>query len=91
MAKSKKKLLKIGNSTNFNTIETGSKFLILNVKTSFYCLQLALTKAPILQHFDPECHIWIETDILGYTIDEILIQLTSGTNLDGVVTKTDLS
>ena len=35
------------------------------------------TKALILQYFDPECHIRIETDASGYTIGGILSQLTS--------------
>ena len=90
LAKSRKKLSKSRNSTNFDTIKTGPKFLIPDVKTTFYCLRLALTEAPILQHFDWECHIWIETDVLGYAIGEMLSQLTSKINPDRVVTKTDL-
>ena len=34
-------------------------------------------KAPIFHHFDPECHIRVETDISGYTISEVLSQLIS--------------
>ena len=34
-------------------------------------------KAPILHHFDPERHIWIETDVSGYAIGGVLNQLTS--------------
>ncbi len=34
-------------------------------------------KAPILNHFDPERHIQIETDTSGYAISEIISQLTS--------------
>ncbi len=30
----------------------------------------------ILNHFDPKCHIQIETDVSGYSIGEILSQLT---------------
>ena len=33
-------------------------------------------EAPILNHFDPECHIQIEMDALGYIISGILSQLT---------------
>ena len=91
LAKSGKKLSKSGNSTNFNITKDGPKFLILNARTAFNCLRLAFTEAPILQHFDPECHIKIETDTLGYAISGMLSQLTSKTNLDGVVTKADLS
>ena len=58
---------------------------------TFNHLRLALTKAPIFQHFNPECYIWIETNILGYATDRVLSQLTSRTNHNGIVTKTDLS
>ena len=34
------------------------------------------TKAPILQHFDPECHIRIETNVSGYAIKRVLGHLT---------------
>ena len=57
---------------------------------AFNRLRLAFTKTPILWHFDPKCHIWIETDALGYAIGSVLSQFVSGTRLDGVVTKTDL-
>ena len=32
---------------------------------AFYCLQLTFTKAPILQYFNPEYYIWIDTDESG--------------------------
>ena len=57
LAKSGKKLSKSKNSTNFNATEDGPKFLTPDVRIAFNCLQLAFTEAPILQHFDPECHI----------------------------------
>ena len=90
LAKSGKKLLKSGNSTNFDAMEDGPKFLTPDAKIAFNYLRLAFTKAPILWHFDPECHIWIETDVLGYTINSMLDQLASEIKPDGVVTKTDL-
>ena len=40
---------------------------------------------------DPECHIWIETDALGYAIGSMLSQLASGIYFDRVVTKANLS
>ena len=89
-AKSGKKLSKSGNSTNFDATEDGPKFLTPDARTAFNHLRLAFTEAPILWHFDPECHIWIETDASGYAIGGVLSQLTSGTNPDGVVTKADL-
>ena len=42
----------------------------------FIKLRKAFTKAPILIYFDPEYHIWIETDMLGYVIGRVLTQLT---------------
>ena len=89
-AKLRKKLSKSRNSPNFNATEAGPKFLTSDTKTTFNRLRLAFTKALILQYFDPECHIWIETDALDYGIGRVLNQLTSGTNSNGVVIKTDL-
>ena len=48
LAKSRKKLLKCGNSTNFNTTKNKSKFLTPNARTTFNCLQLVFIKASIL-------------------------------------------
>ena len=55
-----------------------SNFLTPDVKKAFNHLRLAFIKAPILQHFDPESHIRIETDVSGYAIGGVLSQL----NLD---------
>ena len=85
-----KKLSKNGNLPNFNDTEAGPSFLTLEARTTFNCLQLAFTKAPILYHFDLECQIWIETNALGYAIGNGLCQLTSGTRPDGVVIKINL-
>ena len=90
LAKSGKKMSKSWNSTNFDTMEVGPKFLTPDVKIVFKYLRLAFTEAPVLRHFDPKCHIWIGTDALGYAIDGVLSQLTSGTNPNGVVTKANL-
>ena len=89
-AKLGKKLSKSGNSTNFDAMEDGPKFLTPDARTAFNRLRLAFTEAPILRHFDPECHIRIETDALGYAIGGVLSQLASETRPDGIVTKTDL-
>ena len=89
LAKSKK-LSKSGNSPNFGATELGPSFLIPEAKSAFNCLRLAFTKAPIPRHFDPECHIWIETDASGYAIGGVLSQLASGTSPNGIVTKTNL-
>ena len=72
LAKLGKKSSKSGNSTNFNATEDGLKFPTPNAKTAFNRLRLAFSEAPILQHFDSEYHIWIETDASGYTIGGIL-------------------
>ena len=53
------------------------KFLTSDAKEAFNRLRQAFTKAPILRHFDPECHIRIETNVSGYTIGGVLSQLTS--------------
>ena len=50
-------------------------FLTPDAKKAFNYLRLAFIKAPILQHFDPESHIRIETDALGYAIGRVLSQL----------------
>ena len=71
-AKSRKKLSKSKNSTNFNTTEVGPKFLIPNARTIFNHLQLAFIEALILQHFNPEYYIWIETDASSFAIGGVL-------------------
>ena len=85
-----KKRLKSRNLFNFHATEAGSSFLTPNIRTIFNYLQLAFTKALILQHFDPEFYIWIVTDILGYAIGGVLSQPTSGTSPNEVVTKANL-
>ena len=53
-------------------------FLTSNTKKAFNYLRLGFIKAPILQHFDLESHIQIETNASGYAISGVLSQL----NLD---------
>ena len=88
--KSKKKLSKSGNLSNFDAKKNGPSFLAPDARTAFNHLRLAFTKAPIFRHFDPECHIRIETDASGYGIRGVLSQLASETRPDGVVIKTNL-
>ena len=90
LAKSGKNSLKSGNSPNFGAKKSGPSFLTPKARSAFNRLRLSFTKAPILWHFDPECHIWIETDASGYAIGGVLSQLASGTSPDRVVTKTYL-
>ena len=53
-------------------------YLTPDAKRAFTQLRQAFTEAPILRHFDPECHIRIETDASGYAIGGVLSQLTLG-------------
>ena len=85
-----KKLSKSGNSPNFDATEAGSSFLTPEAKSAFNRLWLAFTEAPILWHFDSECHIRIETDASGYAIGSVLSQLAFKTSSDGVAIKTNL-
>ncbi len=50
--------------------------LTLRARKAFTKLRQAFVEAPILNYFDPECHIWIEMNASGYVIGRILSQLT---------------
>ena len=52
-------------------------FLITSAREVFNQLRQTFTKTPILQYFDLECHIRIETNTLGYAKEGVLSQLTS--------------
>ena len=52
-------------------------FLTADARQAFTRLRQTFTKALILSHFDPKCHIQIETDASGYAIGGVLSQLTS--------------
>ena len=58
-------------ATNADAIE----YPIPKARVAFTQLRQAFIEAPILQHFDPEYHIWIETNASGYAINGILSQL----------------
>ena len=51
-------------------------YLTPGAKQAFTQLRQGITKALILQHFDPKCHIRMETDVSGYAIGGVLSQLT---------------
>ena len=85
-----KKLSKNENLPNFDAKDSGPSFLIPETRSAFNRLRLAFTEAPILRHFDPQCHIWIKTNPSGHVIGGVLSQLASGISPDEVVTKTDL-
>ena len=61
-------------STHMPNIKATGKpnFLTLNTKKAFNYLWLAFIKAPILQHFDLEIYIQIETNALSYAISGVL-------------------
>ena len=72
-----------------------STFLIPGTKKAFNQLRQVFTKAPILRHFDSECHIQMETDASGYAIERVLSQLVydhliSNYNTELNLTKSDL-
>ena len=48
-----------------------STFLTFGAKKVFNRLRQAFVKAPIPQHFDLKCHIWIEVNVSGYIIGEV--------------------
>ena len=52
-------------------------FLTADTRQAFTLFKQTFTEAPILSHFNPECHIRIEIDASDYTIDGVLSQLTS--------------
>ena len=54
----------------------GFNYPTLDAKKAFNGLRHLFTQTPILQHFDLERHIRIETDTSGYAIDKVLNQLT---------------
>ncbi len=51
-------------------------YFTTDASRTFTKLKQAFVKALILNHFNPEHHIWIEIDVFGYTIGRILSQLT---------------
>ena len=67
-----KKTAKSRNSPNFGATESRPSFLTPEARAAFNRLRLAFIRAPIFRYFNSECHIWIETDTLGYAIDDML-------------------
>ena len=59
-------------------------YLTPNARQVFTQLRQAFNKALILQHFDSECYIRIETDVSGYAIGGVLSQLTLDNSADGI-------
>ena len=61
-------------------------FLISGAKKAFNRLRKAFTETLILRHFDPKCHIQIETNALGYAIGEIFSQMAPNQHFSDHVT-----
>ena len=62
------KIMRLGRKfkNSFKSIKiVESDLFTLGVKLAFTKLRQAFVKTPILQHFDPEHHIQIETDVSG--------------------------
>ena len=57
-----------------------SSFLALDARRAFTQLRQVFIEAPILQHFDSERHIQIETNAFSYAIGGVLSQMTSETS-----------
>ena len=70
-----KKSAKFKRMKNVHNLEK-PKFLTSKAKEAFNRLRQAFTEAPILRHFNPECHIRIETDASSYALRGVLNQLT---------------
>ncbi len=60
-----------------NLSSQSGSFFASKAKKAFTKLKQGFVETPILNYFDPERHIKIEIDVSGYTIGEILSQLTS--------------
>ena len=56
----------------FRAEEAGMGYLTPKARLAFTQLRQAFVEAPILHHSNPECHIRIETDVLGYAIGGVL-------------------
>ena len=56
----------------FKNLNGATGYLTFNARQAFTQLRQALTEAPILQYFDPECQIRIKTDASSYAIGGVL-------------------
>ena len=76
VGKKVRNLFKSRNLPKSKKIVRCSDFLTPKAKLAFIELRQTFFKALILPHFNPECHIRIETDVSGYAIGGFLNQLT---------------
>ncbi len=78
MAKSKKWICaKKAEASRAKNLGQSGLFFTTDAKRAFTELRQAFLEATILNHFDSECYIRIETDASGYAIVGVLSQLTS--------------
>ena len=54
--------------TKSRTEQVRTGFFIPKARLAFTQLKQAFVEAPILHHFNPESHFWIETDASNYAI-----------------------
>ncbi len=72
-AKSKKWIrAKKAEASRAKNLGQSGSFLTTDTRRAFTELKQAFLKAPILNHFDPERHLQIETDASGYAIGGVL-------------------
>ena len=67
----------VGSNIVSNSAKNVSNYLTPDAKSAFNQLQQASTKAPILQYFDPEWYIQVETGVSGHVIGGVLSQLNN--------------
>ena len=77
----KAKTLRFVMATSPGTAPKARLLLTPEARLAFTQLKQALTEAPILEQFDLERHIFIETDAFSYAIGGVLSQLTSDQRL----------
>ena len=77
----KAKTLKFVKAMSPGAAPNARPFLTPEARLAFTRLRQAFTEAPILHQFDPERHIFIETDAFSYAIGRVLNELTSDQRL----------
>ncbi len=77
-AKSKKQIrAEKAEASRAKNLGQSGLFLTIDARKTFTKLRQAFVEAPILNHFDSERHIQIETNVSSYAIGKILSQLIS--------------
>ncbi len=89
MAKSRKLKLTKSKKSDLAKGNSETDFLTPKAKKAFIHLQKAFTKTPIVRYFDPDHHIWMKTDALGYAIGGVLYQIILDQDSSGHITHKD--